>query len=297
MKLSLIGSLSVILVACSSNLNAKQQQFERSVKIVELSVPATYIESRQVTSIQVYIPKPGQVSLNRSLPVVFFLHGWGSDAGSFNRLGGTEALASLSENQRFIVVSVEGGTSNYANWADGQSLWERHLLDTILPFVAEKFDTDQNKIAMMGQSMGGAAALRIGMSQPGLVSCVAAHSAAVSPVSFNDLPDWQRAGYLEMGDFSARYGKPFRSDIWASQSPLFLAEETDVEKLKLTSYYFDVGRDDQLGFADDNVALSSILSFRNVPHEFVLREGLHNGDFVRENLRYSIEFLAECLSE
>lgn len=262
-------------------------------------IPAPHIASRASTDIIVHLPPAYDGDARRRFPVALFLHGWGSDSGAFGRVEGDAALARLPETDQFIVVSVSGETSGYRNWADGENLWEDHLFESVVPFVESQYAgrAETARIGFYGVSMGGAAALRLAMTRPERGACAAAHSAALSPVDFDDLPDWRREGFLQMADFGARYGEPFEPALWRAESPLHLARMLGTDQLKRSQYYFDVGIDDHLGFADDNAALSQALAARDIPHLFGLREGGHGGDFVVANMDAALRFLAGCLGE
>ena len=187
-----------------------------------LTVSAPALAHKTSTEIIVYVPKSYDNEPNRQYPVVFFLHGWGSDAAAFERLGGIQAMNNISGDKQFIIVSVSGDTSDFRNWSDGLSNWEDHILGSISDMVESKFRVQERSAGrgVYGVSMGGAAALRIAMTHSDQFICAAAHSAAISPMDFNALPDWQRTGYLAMEDFGQRYGDPFRLDDWKAANLL-----------------------------------------------------------------------------
>ena len=72
-----------------------------------------------------------------------------------------------------------------------------------------------------------------------------------------------------------------------------LAQNGDEKRLRKPTYYFDVGVDDQLGFADDNAALSSVLAAREIPHTFSLRPGKHGASFIEANIEYGLGFMSQ----
>lgn len=296
LNVAVVLSLSVLLV--SSFTQAQRIADEPMSSAITLEIPAQTLAEHESTEIIVHLPMGYTSDAERTYPVVFFLHGWGSDAGSFERLGGVRALADLPDDNAMVVVSVSGETSSYMNWADGQSLWEDHLLGAVSDTVTSEFRvaTRPQHRALYGVSMGGAAALRIAMSHPDKFACAAAHSAAISPIDFDEQPEWQKTGFLEMEDFADRYGDPFNPDLWKAQNPLHLALNSDPQDLRLVRYYFDVGVDDQLGFADDNAALSQSLSKQGVPHIFAIRNGRHGSAFVEANINQAMQFLSRCMS-
>lgn len=270
---------------------------ELGVTSISLDIAAPNLANHDSTEVVVYLPSIYYSNSERIFPVVFFLHGQGSDAGSFGRLNGAQAIASLLDNEEFVVVSVTGESSGYMNWADGQSLWEDHLLHTVSDEISSSFrvSSERELRGLYGVSMGGLAALRIAMTHNDKFGCVASHFAAISPVDFDQQPEWQRTGFLAMEDFNDRYGNPFDSSLWREVNPLHIASVSDLEELRSVKFYFDVGIDDALGFDDDNAALSQVLSEKGIPHTFSLRSGGHDSEFIRANMGKAMQFLAECL--
>ena len=56
---------------------------------------------------------------------------------------------------------------------------ERHVLDRVVPFVAERFGAEPPRIALLGTSMGGQGALRLAFKYPSKFPVVAAISPAI----------------------------------------------------------------------------------------------------------------------
>lgn len=290
--------LLIISSLCDCRAHAQSIAGEPLPVSVTLDVPAPSLSGRDSTQVVVHLPISYRLDPDRLYPVVFYLHGWGSDAGEFERLGGVRALRALPDDRAMIVVAVSGETSGYRNWADGESSWEDHLTGSVNDVITSRFRVSMTRKAraLYGVSMGGAAALRIAISGADMFACAASHSAAISPIEFDDQPEWQKSGYLEMEDFPDRYGNPFDDKSWKAANPLYLALTADAEALRSVEFYFDVGMEDHLGFADDNAALSQALAKRSIPHTFVLRTGGHGGSFVEANIDHAIRFLSQCVS-
>ena len=291
--LSLIAVAFIMLSASACNdETAAIPEINFRVEIHDVPSPSLEADTNQI---RVYLPK-GQAGEKSALPVVFFLHGWGSDAAAFERLSGVETLRRLNISDLGI-ISINGGTSGYANWADGVNKWEAHVIEDVSDYLSRNFYQFENlnTIAVYGVSMGGEAALRLGMKYRGKVSCAAAHSAAISTPDFEALPEWQKQGFRDMDDFNQRYGDPFDPGFWQQANARFFAQELPQAELRKTEYYFDVGRDDQLGFDSSNSDLSHILSERDIPHTFSLKDGRHGADFVTANMSDALTFLTACI--
>ncbi|MBM4004849.1 MAG: esterase [Planctomycetes bacterium] len=76
---------------------------------------------------------------------------------------------------------------------------ERHLLDNVLPFVAERFESQPPRLGLFGTSMGGQGALRFSYKYPRLFPVVAALSPAI---------DYQIRFYDEHDTISEMYPDP-----------------------------------------------------------------------------------------
>ena len=113
-------------------------------------------------------------------PVVYALHGLFEDASFWERRGLAADLAaerSAGRVRDFIVIAVDGGNSFFVNQAGGayQDLVTRDLV----AHVDATFRTIPQRDArgLWGVSMGGYAALRIALAEPGRFAAVATHSA------------------------------------------------------------------------------------------------------------------------
>ena len=292
--MTLLAGLVLAVVATNSWAGVHSQKTNEAA--VTENIAAPFLESHGSTKVRVHLPSGYDASRPETYPIVFFLHGWGENEGAFDELGGPTHLANLPNSLQPIIVAVDGATSGYMDWADEKHRWESHLLKSIIPTIVRKYRGDVSRIALYGVSMGGEAALRLAMSHPSQFSCVAAHYAALSNPEFDTLPEWQRNGYLQMADFAARFGQPFNSVHWKKNNALHLAQTVNAEDLRTISFFFDVGRDDRLGFDEGAASLSATFSRRDIPHTFALRNGDHAGDFMARYGGEAVRFLASCLA-
>ena len=135
-----------------------------------------------------------------ALPVLVALHGLGGDHGTaMRRLGLDRFLASGARQglPAFAVASVDGGTSYWHRRPDGEDAGAM-VLDELLPLLAERgLRTD--RVALLGWSMGGYAALRLG-AQLGPERCAAV--VAESPALWVRGEDASRSGFQDAAEYA-----------------------------------------------------------------------------------------------
>jgi len=115
---------------------------------------------------------PDYATGGRRYPVLYLLHGMMQNYTVWGRsLGAAEHARRLGE---LIVVMPDGGNSwfvNYAESAAGQrNDWEDHLIEDVIAHVDGHFRTEARREgrAIAGLSMGGFAALALGLRHPEL---------------------------------------------------------------------------------------------------------------------------------
>ena len=137
-----------------------------------------------------------------SLPVLVVLHGLGNDHRSAMspHLGLDRFLSAGVRAGRlppFAIASVDGGTSYWHRRPDGDDAG-RMVVEEFVPMLRER-GHDVRRIGLLGWSMGGYAALRIGaLLGPRRCACVAAGS----PALWTDGDDASRSGFRDAGEYA-----------------------------------------------------------------------------------------------
>jgi enterochelin esterase-like enzyme len=156
--------------------------------------------------LNVYLPPGYDESSNRRYPVLYLLHGFANDHHSWHRYGrANDILDNLLAEGRidpFIVVMPLGyggaringdGTGipadNAGNMGGDPALYERDLLEDIIPMIDGKYRTiaDRRSRAIVGFSMGGGQSGRFGLgnldqfSRIGIMSAGMAGTATTEP--------------------------------------------------------------------------------------------------------------------
>jgi len=125
----------------------------------------------------VYLPACYEADPYRRFPVVFLLHGAGTDASQWPAIGvatAADALVSSGQIPPMILVMPDGGPSMPDSLA-------RDLVDGLVPWADRTFRTlgDPADRAVGGISRGGRVALLAAAADPGVFAGVGAHSPAV----------------------------------------------------------------------------------------------------------------------
>jgi enterochelin esterase family protein len=154
----------------------------------------------------VYVPPGYEQARNRRYPVLYLLHGFANDHHSWHRYGrANDILDNLIAERKiepFLVVmplgyggaSVNGDGTGIAPAADPRgdvSLYERDLLEDVIPMIDRTYRTvaDRRHRAIVGFSMGGGQAGRIGLkhletfSQVGVMSAGMAGGTDTEPMA------------------------------------------------------------------------------------------------------------------
>ena len=228
----------------------------------------------------IYLPKDYDAADKKDVqwPVVIWLHGMFEDHMRFHGRGvGAPVLDQAVTDGKLppcVFVLANGGrTSMYINAGKGaeyQDLIEKDLVTHINKTYRVR--QDRQGRALMGISMGGMAALRIGFTDPSLFGTIAVHSSAVFPVDPEQLPDNIKGAAKRFG-FSDVFGDPIDKDKWAATNPLGIAGKLEPKTLDGLRIWFDAGTEDRYRFGDTNQQLHEVLEQKKVPHTWTLVKG------------------------
>jgi S-formylglutathione hydrolase FrmB len=244
-------------------------------------------------SCAVHLP-PSYAEGGKTYPVVYALHGLFESSQFWQRRGLAPILDELWAKHalpEFVVVAVDGGNSFFLNSAQGA--YEDLVTKDLLAFAESNFRVRRERggRALFGVSMGGYAALRIGLSHPDLFAAVATHSAML--LSGPPRPG-QGADPYQLAAFARVFGEPPDLALWKANDPLEWAPRADPRTVPALS--FDCGDHDRYGLGAGHEELHRRLQARGIAHEFALRPGDHGYEYVRSVLPASLEFLSKRIS-
>ena len=241
----------------------------------------------------VYLPFDYNTS-SRYYPVTYLLHGYTDDDTGWLQFGEANLIADEAIAKReippMIIVMPDGDVSFYMNNHDGTERYEDFFFEEFIPHVESEYRIRKEKRfrGIAGLSMGGYGALLYSFKHPDMFAACAAYSAAVR--INEDLLNEKGWGPL----WEKLYGKQPKDESEISQhildnSPIYIAQNTDIEKLKKVRIYMDCGDDDFL--YRGNSTLHIVLRDLEIPHEYRVRNGGHQWSYWRSGLVDGLKFI------
>ena len=265
-----------------------------------LKVKSTILASDMEYSI--YLPADYEAS-NRRYPVLYLLHGYTDDETGWTQFGEAHLIADRSiqagETAPMIIVMPDGGVTWYINNYDGKVKYEDYFIKELIPHIDQTYRTRPTKQyrAVAGLSMGGYGTMIMATKHPEMFSSAAPLSAGILTddeiVNGND-DLWKNV----LGDLYGKKdltGKSRLTDHYQKNSILKIVETANADELKKVRYYIDCGDKDFL--IKGNMALHSAMIDKKIPHEFRVREGVHNWTYWRTALPEVFKFVSESFHQ
>ena len=238
------------------------------------------------------LPPGYDANPGKRFPVVYFLHGLGSDQSFLASSGASSAIEEAWEQKRlgeFVIITPQGENSFYIDSRDGHVLYEDFFIREFVPQMEKRFRLAGTRAgrAIEGVSMGGYGALRFAFKYPRMFVSVAAHM----PALLEDLPRGSASAGLS-AFFGNAFGSPVNERFWKENTPFVFARASDLRGLKI---YFDCGDHDTYGFDAGSRQLDRLLTARHIPHETHIYPGSHGWQFVAQHLDESLLFQSRAL--
>jgi S-formylglutathione hydrolase FrmB len=235
---------------------------------------------------------PSYDSGKQTYPVLYFLHGLGSNSEILINSGGMDLINDLWAQNKigdFLVVTPDAGRSFYINSRDGKARYEDFFIHEFIPTIEKQYRVrnDREHRGVSGVSMGGYGALRFGFRYPQLFGSVSAHSAALLvSLPTGSTTDYQGAVLTRI--LGSAFGSPPDAAYWKQNNPFTIVQNgTRPAGLKI---YFDCGTEDDYGFDAGAKAFHDLLDFRHIPNGFHLYPGGHDWNYVAEHFPASLGF-------
>src|SRR5277367_571937 len=166
---------------------------------------------------------PGYDSEKQRYPILYFLHGLGSNAQLLVDQGGMDLVNDLwapNKIGEFLVVTPDAGRSFYINSRDGKVRYEDFFIHEFIPYIESHYRvrSERQCRGITGVSMGGYGALRLAFRYPQMFGSVSAHSAAlIAQLPHGTLDDSsERTVQRALG---TAFGVPFDPAFWDRNSP------------------------------------------------------------------------------
>jgi len=279
----------LLLVTFTVTVNAQNGALKES-----LSLKSTIL--KQAVEYSIYLPSDYQTS-ERRYPVLYLLHGYTDDETGWTQFGEAHLIADRllqsGEIPPMIIVMPDAGVSWYVNSADGKMMFEDFFIKEFIPFIDTQYRTRGAKEfrAVAGLSMGGHGSLIMAMKHPDLFVAAAPLSAGIfTEDELVAMPDenWERVFSPVYGHLN---GKERMTEHLMQNWILKIIENANADDLKKVQYYIDCGDEDFL--IKGNMALHALLIDKKIPHEFRVRDGLHNWTYWRTALPEVLKFVGE----
>jgi S-formylglutathione hydrolase FrmB len=272
-------------------------------------------------TVLVLLPPSYDKAKNRRYPVVYFLHGYNSQAEgtvAWTKMEEGHKAAMAATGREFIVVAPDSDTKMGGSmYSDSVTVgnFETFTTKDLIAYVDSHYRTiaKRESRGLFGHSMGGYGTLRIGMKHPELYSAIY----AMNPCCLTPRPMAPGEGrkfeiltpdQVAKGDFMTRANfavasawspdpnkPPFYSDLatqdgkvdnlvlakWAANAPVALVSQYIPALRSMTAIGIDTGDKDFVN-ADDRAMHAELLKF-GIRHDWELYEGDH-GNRVPERL-------------
>ncbi len=234
--------------------------------------------------IKAVVIKPDSYTTGKQFPVVYLLHGYGGNYSSW-----IEKIPGIKEDAdryNILIVCPDGG---FGSWywdspIDPSYRYETYISKELVGWVDKNYKTLPNASgrAITGLSMGGHGALYLALRHPDIFGAGGSMSGGVDIRPFPN--NWEMAKRL--GTYAENKA------VWEEKTVINLLHLAHAGK---PAMIIDCGTGDF--FYEVNERLHKELLYRNLPHEYITRPGVHNWEYwklaVQHQLLYMHRFFTE----
>jgi S-formylglutathione hydrolase FrmB len=221
---------------------------------------------------------------NKKFPVVYLLHGYSGNYGSWAK--DFKDLARQVDQYGFIVIGVDG---NFSSWyfdspIDPTFKYETYVIKELIPFVDKNYKTIASREgrAISGLSMGGHGALYLSFRHQDVFGAAGSMSGGVDIRPFPE--NW---------DIKKRLGTLTEfPENWEKNTVTNMLELVKDNKLKMI---IDCGVDDF--FMDVNRELHNKMLTLKINHDYIERPGKHNIEYWENSLKFQLLFFDNFFKE
>lgn len=263
--------------------------------IQEKTVKSTILNKN--VNYTIYVPADYDQS-QRTYPVVYLLHGYTDDNTAWLQYGEVNRYADKAITDGtippMIIVMPDADSSFYINSYDDKEKYEDFFIKEFIPAIEKTWRIKGQKRfrAVAGLSMGGYGTLIYALKYPELFAAAAPLSAAVfADDDITGFPEnsWDKT-FAQLYGHGLK-GKDRLSKAWYDNSIPKLVETKSADELKKVRYWIDCGDDDFL--IKGNCNLHIMLTEKKVPHEFRVRDGVHDWKYWRTGIVDALKFIGD----
>lgn len=287
--------IGLLLLLFSTQLQARQ-----AGKVLESRTLNSTILGKAVRY-TIYLPADYETS-ERYYPVVYLLHGYTDNDMGWLQFGEINRYAdkAIAEGTipPMIIVMPNADSSFYINSFDGKQKYEDFFITEFIPGIEKTYRIRSAKQfrGVAGLSMGGYGTLIYSLKHPDMFAAAAPLSAAVfddSTIVSMPQPGWNvPLGRVYGTDLK---GKQRLTTAWYENSILKIVEKKTAAELKKVRYWIDCGDNDFL--IKGNCLLHIALTEKQVPHEFRVRDGVHDWDYWRSGIVDALQFIGKSFHQ
>ena len=290
---TLLKPLSFVLF-CFTFLNAALAQ--PIGKVIEQKTINSTIMGKNV-SYSIYLPYDYAQS-ERSYPVVYLLHGYTDDNTAWVQFGEVNRYADKAIADGIIppmiIVMPDADSTFYINSYDGKEKYEDFFIKEFMPQIEKtwRIKAEKRFRGVAGLSMGGYGTMIYALKYPDLFAAAAPLSAAF--LGDDDVISSPDNTYDRV--FAPLYGRGLKAKdrltkAWYDNSIPRIIETKSADDLKKVKYWIDCGDDDFLIKGNCNVHI--MLTEKKVPHEFRVRDGIHDWKYWRTGIVDALKFIGD----
>lgn len=226
-------------------------------------------------------------------PVLYLLHGLFGSSENWLQLTG---LRDYALNKELIIVLPEGGNGWYTDSATvKEGKFESYFIEELIPAIDDLYKTigKKEKRAIVGLSMGGYGALKIGCKRPDLFVFAGSMSGAFNAPKQTDKnpgADWEnlRPSILKV------FGEE-NSSTRADNDLFQIIRQLPAEKIPgLPHFYIDCGIGDN--FLEANRELMQLLKERIISFEYYEVSGGHDWEYWDKEIKYLLPIVERKLN-
>jgi len=294
MKIYLTLFLSLILI-----FRLEAQSMTSQSKVYENGIVKSSILKEDM-KFSIYLPA-GYENSNRSYPVVYLLHGRTDDHTAWIQFGEMQRIVdeaiSSGKIAPTIIVMPDAKLTFYMNDADGNYRYEDYFIRELIPFIEKNYRCRSKKEyrGVAGLSMGGFGSLLYSIKYPDMFAACSALSAAVrTDEEIITMPNEQYDNQFAAIMGGTKKGKDRITDFYNKNSILYLVKNMPENQKNSVRFYLDCGDNDFL--YKGNIALHTLMSDLNIPHEFRVRDGVHEWEYWRTGLSDALSFISKSFN-
>lgn len=230
--------------------------------------------------IKAVIITPTSCSADTPSPVLYLLHGYSGDYSSWVKA--FPVISELADKHDMMIVCPDGA---YGSWymdspVDPDFKYETFVAEELISWIDKNYNTVASREgrAITGLSMGGHGGLYLAFRNQDQFGACGSMSGGVDIRPFPD--NWDIAKRLgTQQEFPER---------WEHNTVMGLLHLLTPNKL---SIIIDCGTEDF--FYEVNERLHRELLYRNIPHDYISRPGIHDWNYWANAIKYQVLFFSE----